>query len=406
MNWMVFQRDVLDVLRQYRGYFDFTERIGSLKDSSRPDFVARTDRQNKKEVWVVDAKSKRKVSEDDRERMRKYVEMLKSNPIDLGLELNELSEYKFRGIFITKSREADNDVFESVSFSCLHQFLQNELVYTDTDSVVRDVAKMMQRKQLSQSQARLLHRSIKPFQKTRRKVLNQLEKIKSSYIGLKIRKPPFDRRLPVEAVLEHNERPETFMIDIPYSKDALEKIEEKINTIRTNLAVDGNKVYFMAIDTFDRSSDSEYISSIQSFEEELSSTAGILSVEEVADLFTPKVSSSRSWEDGFLKIEGIDDRFTIRIYTDDDIHFIIKADIPEESISRIRDMELNSGRQLGNVDGDMFELEFEINHDQEIRLDEEKLSLQNFKDRVRAVYQASVNPVLSKTVTNLAADAS
>jgi hypothetical protein len=406
MNWMVFQRDVLDVLRQYRGYFDFTERIGSLKDSSRPDFVARTDRQNKKEVWVVDAKSKRKVSEDDRERMRKYVEMLKSNPIDLGLEISELSEYKFRGIFITKSREADNDVFESVSFSCLHQFLQNELVYTDTDSVVRDVAKMMQRKQLSQSQARLLHRSIKPFQKTRRKVLNQLEKIKSSYIGLKIRKPPFDRRLPVEAVLEHSERPETFMIDIPYSKDALEKIEEKIDTIRTNLAVDGNKVYFMAIDTFDRSSDSEYISSIQSFEEELSSTAGILSVEEVADLFTPKVSSSRSWEDGFLKIEGIDDRFTIRIYTDDDIHFIIKADIPEESISRIRDMELNSGRQLGNVDGDMFKLEFEINHDQEIRLDEEKLSLQNFKDRVRAVYQASVNPVLSKTVTNLAADAS
>ncbi|NMI89060.1 hypothetical protein GLU26_00960 [Nanohaloarchaea archaeon] len=406
MDWMVFQRDVLDVLRQYRGYFDLTERIGSLKDSSRPDFVGRTDREDKKEVWVVDAKSKRKISESDLERMRKYIEMLKSNPIDLGLEIGELNEYKFRGIFVTRSREPDNGVFECLKFSSLHQFLQNELVYTDTESVVRDVAKMMQRKQLSQSQARLLHRSIKPFQRTRENVLDRLEEIKSGYIGLKIRKPPFDTKLPVEALLEHDERPETFMIDIPYSRDALDNIEEKIDTIRTTLTDDEENVYFIAVNTFDQTSNSDYICSVQEFGEELSSIAGILSVEDVADLFTPKVSSSRSWEDGFLRIEGVDDRFAVRIYTDNDIQFRVEADIPEESISRIKNMELNSGTQLGMVDEDVFELEFEIGRNQEIQLGEEKLSLQNFKDRVRAIYQSSVNPVLSQTVTNLAADTS
>jgi hypothetical protein len=69
-------------------------------------------------------------------------------------------------------------------------------------------------------------------------------------------------------------------------------------------------------------------------------------------------------------------------------------------------MELNSGRHLGTVDEDVYELEFEIGRNQEIQLGEEKLSLQNFKDRVRAIYQSSVNPVLSQTVTNLAADTS
>jgi hypothetical protein len=196
------------------------------------------------------------------------------------------------------------------------------------------------------------------------------------------------------------------MIDIPYSRDALDNIEEKIDTIRTTLTDDEEDVYFIAVNTFDQTSNSDYICSVQECGEELSSTAGILSVEDVADLLTPKVSSSRSWEDGVLRIEGIDDGFSVRIYTDNDIQFRVEADIPEESISRIKNMELNSGTQLGKVDEDVFELEFEIARNQEIQLGDEKLSLQNFKDRVRAVYQSSVNPVLSKTVTDLAADTS
>ncbi|MFQ3275619.1 MAG: hypothetical protein ACI9LV_001009, partial [Candidatus Nanohaloarchaea archaeon] len=40
-EWEVFQRDVLDVLRQYEGYFDYFERVGSLSDDSRPDCFGR-----------------------------------------------------------------------------------------------------------------------------------------------------------------------------------------------------------------------------------------------------------------------------------------------------------------------------------------------------------------------------
>ena len=57
-DWKVFQQDVLDVLRQYEGYLDFFERVGSLSDRSRPDSVARVSREDKKEVWVLDAKNK------------------------------------------------------------------------------------------------------------------------------------------------------------------------------------------------------------------------------------------------------------------------------------------------------------------------------------------------------------
>jgi len=131
-NWEVFQRDVLDVLRQYEGFFLF-ERVGSLSDDSRPDCFARISREDKKkEIWVIDAKNKPEFDNGDLTRMEKYLNMLKSNPIDIGLEMTELSDYTFRGIFVTSSSSTELDDFETVSFNAFHQFLQSELVYTDT----------------------------------------------------------------------------------------------------------------------------------------------------------------------------------------------------------------------------------------------------------------------------------
>ncbi|MFB6147386.1 MAG: hypothetical protein ABEJ66_00730 [Candidatus Nanohaloarchaea archaeon] len=125
-GWEVFQRDVLDALRQYEGYFDFFERVGSLSDS-RPDCFARLTREGKKEIWIVDAKGKEEVEQDDLDRMEKYVEMVRSNPIDVGLELSELAEHDIRGVFVTQGEGRVED-YEQVPFSRFHQFLQEGAV--------------------------------------------------------------------------------------------------------------------------------------------------------------------------------------------------------------------------------------------------------------------------------------
>ena len=75
-DWKVFQTDVLDLLRQYEGFFDSFERVGSLSDNSRPDAFARITREEKKEVWVLDAKNKGEISEEDEERMQKYIDQI------------------------------------------------------------------------------------------------------------------------------------------------------------------------------------------------------------------------------------------------------------------------------------------------------------------------------------------
>jgi hypothetical protein len=162
-EWDVFQTDVLDVLRQYEGFFDFFERVGSLSDNSRPDAFARVTREEKKEVWVLDAKNKDRIDDEDEKRMQKYADQIARSPVDVGLEVSELSDHDIRAVFITSGNASSE--FETVKFSGLHQFLQKELIYTDTDKIVRDVAKMVERRELSQSQARLLNESLRPFRR-------------------------------------------------------------------------------------------------------------------------------------------------------------------------------------------------------------------------------------------------
>jgi len=147
--------------------------------------------------------------------MEKYLNMLKSNPIDIGLEMTELSDYTFRGIFVTSSSSTELDDFETVSFNAFHQFLQSELVYTDTDKVVRDVSKMVERKQLSQSQARLLFRSLKPFEQRIEYATDALEDLEEKFQGLEVKRPPisqFDFDLPVDAVVTHSSREMAFCL--------------------------------------------------------------------------------------------------------------------------------------------------------------------------------------------------
>jgi|GEM_PF-450924 len=399
-NWMVFQTDVLDVLRQYEGYIDHSERVGSLEDDSRPDFVGRITRNDKKEVWVVDAKNKETIDEEDKERMNRYLEMLKSNPIDLGLELSEASEHEFKGVFITRSgtREQLNE-YRSVPFKSLHQFLQKELVYTDTEKVVRDVAKMLERKQLSQSQARLLSRSLKPFENARERALNMIEKLETDYTDLKLKEAPFDRPLPVEAKLSHNYRDKIFLIDIPYSREALEKVPEKVEEAKKLFDKYDGEVFFAAIDTFNSGEELEHVYSPESFRKEIKKEASVMSPEEVAELFTPKVSTEKKYHDGFIEIRDTEKLgFRVLVKTENDVEYSVEASLNPKLLESINERMINSRKNFGSIKNNKFYLEFEILENGEIKYGDTTENMRNFRDTIKTIYQASVSPSLSRKV--------
>lgn len=399
-NWMVFQTDVLDVLRQYEGYMNHSERVGSLEDDSRPDFVGRITRNDKKEVWVVDAKNKETIDEEDKERMNRYLEMLKSNPIDLGLELNEASEHEFRGVFITRSGASEKpDEFESVPFKSLHQFLQKQLVYTDTEKVVRDVAKMLERKQLTQSQARLLSRSLKPFENARKRALHTLEQLETDYTDLKLEEAPFERPLPVEAKLSHNYRDKIFLIDIPYSREALEKVPQKVDEAKNLFSDTDSEVFFAAIDTFNSGEELEHVYSPESFRKEIKKEASIISPEEIAELFTPKISTEKKYHDGFIEIndtQGLG--FKACIGTENDVNYRIEAELNSKAVESIKERMINSRKNFGNIENNKFYLEFELLENGDIKYGETTENMRNFRDTVKTIYQASVSPNLSRKI--------
>lgn len=398
-EWEVFQRDVLDVLRQYEGYFDYFERVGSLSDDSRPDCFGRISRKDKKEIWVVDAKNKGEIDEDDLTRMENYIEMLKANPIDAGLEISEISDYRFRGVFITSS-ESRVDDFESVPFKSLHQFLQNELVYTDTDRVVRDVSKMMERQELSQSQARLLFRSLKPYEDRFNEGMNLLKDIESDYIGLNVKEPPleeFDHKVPVDAVVTHEERDIAFLFDIPYSWDAVKSVESKAEEIKSILEDIDREVYYAAINTF-QPHDSDYLVRPEEVEKEIRETAGILSPTEVVNIFQPKIRTEKKFEDGEIRLVGEEVDFRMAVSSRNDVKHRVEAVLPDKAASEIKNSSMNSQTELGKIIDNRFVLEFEVTEDFKVDADRVK-SFSDFKDSVKSVFGSSVNPVLGKKVS-------
>jgi uncharacterized protein YfkK (UPF0435 family) len=398
-DWQVFQSDVLDVFRQYEKYFDHFELVGSLSDDSRPDSFARITREDKKEIWVLDAKRKAEIGGEDMERMEKYVEMIESNPIDVGLELSELADHKVRGIFVTETGDLSPNGFEQVRFSALHAFLQKELVYTDTDKVVRDVAKMMERKQLSHNQARLLFRSIKPLEQHMSKAIQCFESLETDYIGLELEKPPinsYDYNIPVDAMLRHEPRDKVFLIDIPYSQKAVENLDDKVEEIRERLEDVEKEVFYAAINSFD-AKDQKYLYQLDDLEEEIRTTAGIVAPEQVAELFIPKIPVQKQVEDGHIVVrdtEGIG--FQLKVQSEDDISHRVEIDLPEGVAAELNNSLMKTGKELGNLKNTRFQLKFEVTTDLQVKTGGGTESLEAFKNRVKDIYQSSVNPVLAK----------
>lgn len=402
-NWEVFQRDVLDVLGQYQGFFDHFERIGSLGDDSRPDCFARVSRSDKKEVWVVDAKNKTEISGEDRQRMDRYIEMLSSNPIDVGLELSELSDYRFRGIFVTPERSGASEGFESVGFKDLHQFLQRELVYTDTDRVVRDVAKMVERKQLSQSQARLLFRSLKPFEERVNIAMDRLEELETRFVGLELEKPPFssyEHDLPVDAVMRHSERDGVFLFDIPYSPDAVKQVDEKVEEVKKSVDQD-EEVYYAAVDTFD-CHESRYVYSEDELEQQLKQVAGIVSPEEVVELFNPKIPTEKEYGDSYVEVrDNVGLGYRARVSTTDDVNYLAEAVMPREAMEKLKDTMLNSS-EIGETEANGFRQRIEVTPELSVCYAGREERLEGYRDTMENIFLGSINPVLGRKVSRKA----
>lgn len=398
-EWEVFQKDVLDVLRQYEGFLDFFERVGSLSDDSRPDCFARISREDKKEIWVIDAKNKPEFNEDDLQRMEKYLGMLKSNPIDIGLEMTELSDYRFRGIFVTSSEAEGLEEYETVNFKAFHQFLQKELVYTDTDKVVRDVSKMVERKQLSQSQARLLFRSLKPFEERIEYATDALEELEQKFQGLEVKRPPlsrFDFDLPVDAVVTHSSRDMAFLFDIPYSWEAVKEVDEKVEEVKVQLEDMDREVFYAAINTFDPY-DSEFVMPPEEVEQEIIETAGIVPVEKIVELFNPKIRTEViEKEDKMVVKDAHGFGFRVEVRSLDDITHVIEATLSEGTVSRMNETRMNSRKEFGELSNKKFRQKIEVTSELEVRHDDTRESFEAYKDSVKSIFQSSVNPVLSK----------
>ena len=392
-EWDVFQTDVLDLLRQYEGFFDFFERVGSLSDNSRPDAFARITREEKKEVWVLDAKNKDEIDEEDENRMQKYIDQVARNPVDVGLELSELSDHEIRAIFITSGEAASE--FESVEFPRLHQFLQRELIYTDTDKIVRDVAKMVERRELSQSQARLLNESLHPFRQRLERVHDDLEHLEEEFIGLNLYTPPFkelDFSPPSDAVLTHDEREGVFLIDIPYSPQEARKSEEKARELENRI---DDKAFYISLHDFEV--DSEFTCRPESFKQRLTQVLGVVSPLTVAEIFEPKFDVDKKFRDGHILLKSDELGFRLKVSSKDDINHQIEASLNQDAVSRIKERCMNSRTEFGVIDGDTWKQKIKVGENLNVDYGK-KESLDSYRQTVNTIFHSSVNPIYSKKI--------
>ena len=394
-QWEAFQADVLDTIRQYQGFFDFFEQVGSVSDS-RPDLMARVTREGKKEIWIVDAKAKNELNNQDIARMDKYVSKIKSNPVDVGLDYSELSKHSFRKIFVGRG---DNMVenAEWVKMTAFHQFLQEELLYTDTDRIVRDIAKMMKNRQLDQQQARMLHESVTPYREVLNSAMDMLESMENRYTGLELKTGTDSIEnldVPIDAVLKHENRDLVFLIDIPYSRKAINEIREKIDSLKEDLMSEQSDIFYAAVNHFE-STDEPLIYAPDELESEIQREAGIIDAETVAEIFKPKIPVKKSFKPGkaFISAENnVDFDLEVRIVNDSKV--TVEAFMPEKAANELKNRLINSRMELGEFKENRFKMQFEI--ESGLNLKDSDKSFDSLRESVKSAFQPSVNPVLAR----------
>ncbi len=386
MEWQVFQTDVLDSLEQYKGYFDLFERVGSLSDNSRPDCVAKVSR-NRKKIWIFDAKNKREINKEDHKRMQDYKAKIMSNPLEVGLNPSEVKNYEVEPVFITQ--EKCESEFTVVPVKSLHQYLRKELVYVETDKVVRDVAGMTKNDALSHGQVRLLYRSLTSFRTNMQRSERLLQNLEDSFTGLKLYGWPRKKyeNLPVDFVIAHAERPEIFLIDVPYSDHELEEQDLP--------GLEDNEVIYTVL-----GGSSEYGCKFEEFENRLKRKAGILGWKDVVDLFSPRISTEVSFKsDKIVVKDDIGLGFRAEIRSLNDTEYRIKAEMPETALKRLKERSLNSRKNFGKINSNCFTHRFKVSKSLEIDYGVVE-SYEAYRDTVDAVYQSALSPYLSKKVSS------
>lgn len=388
MDWKVFQTDVLDALKQYEGFFDFFERTGTLSDRSRPDCIARITRENKK-IYIFDAKNKDEIDEEDEKRMEKYIDQIKDSPMDIGLEFSEIGSHEVQGIFITRGEASSG--FKTVESKKLHQFLRKEVVYTETNRVVRDVAQMTEKGVLTHSQARMLYRSLEDFRSKMDRARKLLKNVEHSFTGLKLKEPPIENResLPVDFMLEHPERPSVF-VDVPYNESKPGEMEKHLE----------DEAIYVSLGT-----SGDYGCSFDNFERHLMTKLQILPWERVAEFFTPKIPTERKFESSRVVIRDTSGAgFKAEIRSFNDTRFKVEAEMPEEVLQRVRDQALNSRKEFCEPGGS-FRHSFKVKEGLKIDYGTVE-SFDSYLDTVNTVYRSAVNPVLSRRVNESRTSAS
>lgn len=400
-DWKVFQNDVLSLLKQYQGFFETFERVGSFRDNTRPDCFARITRDDKKEVWILDAKNKETDSEDE-ERMQQYIKNLERNPLDIGLELSELAEHEKRGIFITP-RASNSEEFETIEFKKLHSFLQRELVYTDTDKVVRDLAKILERRELPHNHARLLHKSLQPYRNKIENTYQKLEQIQNKYNHLELVKAYESRdQLPVDAILTHKPRKTRFYLDIPYSRREAKNTDKRKEIIKQNENKDWDQIYYASINTF-QNVENQSATRINEINQQIQQKAGIISALDLAKIFKPKIptKTTKEQERVVIKAENQHLPFHLEIKSKTDTEHTVALKTKPNILKEIQNYQSNSMNKLGTIKGQKFIHKIQVDKDLNINYQDSQQSLESYKSTIDSIYHSTVSKKLSKKVNTL-----
>ena len=329
--------------------------------------------------------------------MNRYIDSLKRNPLDVGLEESEVTEYSFRPIFVLSGQPCVEQEADTVPFSAMHQFLQKELVYTDTSRAVREIAKMAERRQLSHGQIRLLAQSLRPYEDRIQTVVDDLKKLEEDYSSLELHKPFEKGEAPVDVVVRHKPSGQKFYFDIPYSREELTRIDDRVEELKQMVDTE-SQVYYAAVNTFEEV-DSDFIIRKEKLEKEIDQTLGVLSVEKVADVFEPKVKCSRSYGDGFIQITPIEShKFSLKVITKDDRNFKVEATLSEDIIERLKDRKLNSGNSFGRIEDGRFIHDFKVEENLQISFDSRETDLSSYRRTVSDYYHSVVSSALGKKV--------
>lgn len=401
-KWEAFQADTLDILRQYQGYFDFFEGIGSVEDS-RPDCLCRITRENKKEIWIVDAKNKKSLDTSDKERINNYIEKISSNPLEVGLDFSEIDNYNIRAITVMKKFSEDEKI-ESVKITALHQFLQRELIYSNIGKVVRDISKLMKKGQLGQSEARMLYESVEPYRETFESAISELEELERDTEGFDIIMNSSEHTksdIPVDLALKNEFRNIEFLIDIPYSEKALNDIKTKIKRLKQEIEEENLDLYYAVVSIFG-SEELELVYNPEEIKEVIKRKAGVVGVNEIAEIFEPAVPVEKNIEKNKAEItalQSVDYHVSVKVEKDHQVN--IKIKMPEEARSKLKNFFHNSRSSLGKFEGPLYVLEFEVHPENRIEGIEGVESFDMVKEKLSANLMGEINPVLSRRFNDL-----